>query len=227
MGYTSYVGYRQKAHGLLIAHKLSVFDKVGEKGIRLDDLPLDENEPLFTPPEEPSASTSVSGSGRATPVAPETEANAPGGQADGVAAANGSSEPVEQLSEREKEILARPPDAESASGRAARRAAGLSRTTRNVALFVALAFKDDPSRGVIVATTHTFWHPSHVYERVRQTSLIVREAAKFRREAGDGKWTEWPLFLAGGALRLSDPSRDLYILSTRVAHDTDPLLTRS
>ncbi|GAA5981220.1 hypothetical protein JCM10908_004027 [Rhodotorula pacifica] len=195
-GYTSYVGYRQKSHGLLIAHKSSVFDKVGERGIRLDDLPLDENEPLLTPPEQTPAG-SAAASGAATPVAAETGTNEPSGQVNSISAANGSSEPVEQLSEKEKEIRARPPDAASTSGRAARRAAGLSRTTRNVALFVALAFKDDPTKGVIVGTSHTFWHPSHVYERVRQTALISRELAKFRREGGDGRWAEWPLFLAG------------------------------
>lgn len=204
-GYTSYVGYRQKSHGLLIAHKTSVFDKVGERGIRLDDLPLDENEPLLTPPPTPSEqqtpASSAPASGTSTPVpavAGETDASAPSGQANGVSAANGTTEPVEHLTEKEKEIRARPPDAASTSGRAARRAAGLSRTTRNVALFVALAFKDDPTKGVIVGTSHTFWHPSHVYERVRQTALISRELVKFRREAGQGRWADWPLFLAGG-----------------------------
>ncbi|KWU46852.1 Endonuclease/exonuclease/phosphatase [Rhodotorula sp. JG-1b] len=197
-GYTSYVGYRQKSHGLLIAHKSSVFDKVGERGIRLDDLPLDENEPLLTPPaEQQTPAGSAPASGTSTPVVADTDASAPSGHADGVSAANGSTEPVEQLTEKEKEIRARPPDAASPSGRAARRAAGLSRTTRNVALFVALAFKDDPTKGVIVGTSHTFWHPSHVYERVRQTALISRELVKFRREAGQGRWANWPLFLAG------------------------------
>ena len=202
-GYTSYVGYRQKSHGLLIAHKSSVFDKVGERGIRLDDLPLDENEPLLTPPaEQQTPAGSAPASGTSTPVAADTDASAPSGHADAVSAANGSTKPVEQLTEKEKEIRARPPDAASPSGRAARREAGLSRTTRNVALFVALAFKDDPTKGVIVGTSHTFWHPSHVYERVRQTALISRELVKFRREAGQGRWANWPLFLAGGEFRL-------------------------
>lgn len=197
MGYTSYIGYRQKSHGLLIAHKLSVFDKVGERGIRLDDLPLDESEPLLTPPD--SSTPALSASGTATPVAAETDRSAPSGQAPGLSAANGTSDPVAHLSDKEKEILARPQDATSSTGRAARTAAGLSRTTRNVALFVALAFKDDPTRGVLVATTHTFWHPLHVYERARQTALIVAQAAKFRAEVGGGRFADWPLFLAGGA----------------------------
>ncbi|GAA5871919.1 hypothetical protein JCM3774_000728 [Rhodotorula dairenensis] len=198
-GYTSYVGYRQKSHGLLIAHKSSVFDKVGERGIRLDDLPLDETEPLLqtAASDAQESASSAPGSGTATPVAVETDASEPSGQANGLSAANGSTEPVDQLTEKEKEIRARPPDAASPPGRAARRAAGLSRTTRNVALFVALAFKDDPTQGVIVGTSHTFWHPSHVYERVRQTALISRELAKFRREGGQGQWAQWPLFLAG------------------------------
>ncbi|BGP44479.1 RNA exonuclease ngl2 [Rhodotorula kratochvilovae] len=175
-GYTSYVGYRNKSHGLLIAHKNSVFTKVGERGIRLDDLPLDDSA------LESQAPTLVTEDGAATPAL----------EASGV----GAGEP-EKLTEKEKEIRARPPDAASSSGKASRRAAGLSRATRNVGLFVALEFKDAPGKGVIVGTTHTFWHPSHVYERVRQTALLVKELEKFREDAGDGKWRDWPLFLAG------------------------------
>lgn len=186
-GYTSYVGYRNKSHGLLVAHKSAVFNKVGERGVRLDDLPLDDSAPLESQaptPEEDGTST------------PATE---PGASAsDSVSAENATAEPA-KLTEKEKEVLARPPDAASASGKATRRAAGLSRATRNVGLFVALEFKDAPGRGCIVGTTHTFWHPSHVYERVRQTALLVKELDKFREEAGDGKWRDWPLFLAGGA----------------------------
>ncbi|BGP21322.1 endonuclease [Rhodotorula toruloides] len=178
-GYSSFVGYRQKSHGLLIAHRSTVFEKVGERGIRLDDLPIDDSQPLSeTAPE----------SGTQTPVLTE----------DG-SIEEGAEEPKaeEKLTEKEKEIRARPPDAASSTGKASRQAAGLSRTTRNVALFVALAFKDDPSRGIIIGTSHTFWHPSHIYERVRQTALIARELAKFRKEGGEGKWRDWPLFLAG------------------------------
>ncbi|GAA5898064.1 hypothetical protein JCM8208_000145 [Rhodotorula glutinis] len=173
-GYTSFVGYRNKSHGLLIAHKSSVFDKVGERGIRLDDLALDDS---ALEPQNPP------------PVEPEIEA-----QEGDVSAANAADEP-ETLTEKEKEIRARPPDAASTSSKASRRAAGLSRATRNVGLFVALEFKDAPGRGVVIGTSHTFWHPSHVYERVRQTALLVSKLERFR--ASDDKWHDWPLFLAG------------------------------
>ncbi|GAA5820510.1 hypothetical protein JCM3770_002280 [Rhodotorula araucariae] len=175
-GYSSFVGYSNKAHGLLIAHKTSLFTKVGERGVRLDDLPLDDSA------LESSVPTPVSEEGAATPVSEASE--------------GGAGEP-EKLTEKEKEIRARPADAASASGKASRRAAGLSRATRNVGLFVALEFKNAAGKGVIVGTTHTFWHPSHVYERVRQTALLVKELEKFREEAGDGRWRDWPVFLAG------------------------------
>ncbi|GAA5837274.1 hypothetical protein JCM9279_005638 [Rhodotorula babjevae] len=172
-GYTSFVGYRNKSHGLLIAHKSSVFNKVGERGIRLDDLALDDSALELQDP--PPASYDAE---------PQQSASA----------ANAADEP-EKLTEKEKEIRARPPDAASTSSKASRRAAGLSRATRNVGLFVALEFKDAPGRGVVIGTSHTFWHPSHVYERVRQTALLVKELERFR--ASDDKWHDWPLFLAG------------------------------
>lgn len=113
-GYSSFVGYRQKSHGLLIAHRSSVFEKVGERGIRLDDLPIDDSEPLTEAAPE---------SGTQTPVSTEeigsTQDGAEGPQAE------------EKLTEKEKEIRARPPDAASSNGKASRQAAGLSRTTRN------------------------------------------------------------------------------------------------
>ncbi|GAA5895854.1 hypothetical protein JCM5296_006684 [Sporobolomyces johnsonii] len=169
--YTSFVGYRNKAHGLLIAHANKTFEKVGERGLRLDELPIDDTDPVSTAP-----------SGTTTPVSAEGEAN---GDAD-ADEAPGTDSPEE----------VRPPDAASPSCKASRRAAGLSRSTRNVCLFVALKFKDREG-GVIVGTTHLFWHPMHVYERVRQTGIFVREAKKFREEGGGGAWRDWPVFLAG------------------------------
>ena len=44
---------------------------------------------------------------------------------------------------------------------------GSSFRTRNIALMVALRQKADVHRGVIVATTHLFWHPRYTYERIR------------------------------------------------------------
>lgn len=90
-----------------------------------------------------------------------------------------------------------------------------SRQTRNVALFVALRFRSDSGsagagqedqasdergaerEGIIVATTHLFWHPMHVYERVRQAGLIQRHLQLFRESRPE--WRKWQVILAGGA----------------------------
>jgi RNA exonuclease NGL2 len=39
---------------------------------------------------------------------------------------------------------------------------GSSFKTNNIALLVALGFSQDTGRGLIVATTHLFWHPGQV-----------------------------------------------------------------
>ncbi|KAK0541731.1 RNA exonuclease ngl2, partial [Tilletia horrida] len=83
-------------------------------------------------------------------------------------------------------------DPRDASGR---RRTACSRETRNIALFVAIRFADRKG-GLIVATTHTFWHPKHGYERARQVGLIIRELDKFRRRKG-AEWQDWDCVLAG------------------------------
>ncbi|KDN35683.1 Endonuclease/exonuclease/phosphatase [Tilletiaria anomala UBC 951] len=87
-----------------------------------------------------------------------------------------------------------------------------SRQTRNIALFVALRVAAGAGshpeqgeasqiragggcRGVIVATTHLFWHPMHAYERVRQAGLVLRELDAFRKSQPE--WQGWPVILAG------------------------------
>lgn len=45
-------------------------------------------------------------------------------------------------------------DAEDERGRR-----GHSHETKNIGLILALRFREDPSNGVIIATTHLFWHP--------------------------------------------------------------------
>jgi len=72
---------------------------------------------------------------------------------------------------------------------------GMSRVTRNIALFAALADAEDDAKGVIVATTHLFWHPQHAYERVRQTGLLKRALSEWRDE--HAAWKDWPMILAG------------------------------
>lgn len=76
-------------------------------------------------------------------------------------------------------------------GQKGHRRTGLTRVTRNVGLCLALAFADDPSKGVIVATHHLFWHARHLAERARQTGLWLREVREFRRSKPE--WKGWPL----------------------------------
>lgn len=68
-----------------------------------------------------------------------------------------------------------------------------TRITRNVALLLALPFADG-NGGVIVATTHLFWHPRYAYERVRQAAVLVQEIEAFREGTA---WADWPVVLGG------------------------------
>ncbi|CAO1621441.1 unnamed protein product [Parajaminaea phylloscopi] len=85
--------------------------------------------------------------------------------------------------------------AEVSSGRT-----GCSRVTRNIAVFAAIKYKDHDaqkgSAGVILATTHLFWHPMHAYERVRQVGLLVKALHRFQHQPG-AVWAGWPTILAG------------------------------
>lgn len=93
-------------------------------------------------------------------------------------------------------------DAESVAPASERVRTACSRITRNVGLFVALraqSSKDkeaSTSPGLIVATTHLFWHPMHAYERARQSGILVRRLQEFRSELGDD-WRDAPCILAG------------------------------
>ena len=74
-----------------------------------------------------------------------------------------------------------------------------SRVTRNVGLFVALrasGAKGTNKPGLIVATTHLFWHPMHAYERARQSGILVRRLQEFREELGE-EWRDAACILAG------------------------------
>lgn len=44
---------------------------------------------------------------------------------------------------------------------------GKSFRTKNIGLIVGLQRLDNPNNGLIVATTHLFWHPRYTYERAR------------------------------------------------------------
>jgi len=44
---------------------------------------------------------------------------------------------------------------------------GISILTRNIGSLVALKSMDSEGDGLIIATTHLFWHPRYTYERTR------------------------------------------------------------
>ncbi|KAF9532016.1 Endonuclease/exonuclease/phosphatase [Crepidotus variabilis] len=66
--------------------------------------------------------------------------------------------------------------------------------TRNVANLVALKRNDHSRTGLIVATTHLFWHPRYTYERTRQVYIMFKETLAFREEQFA---TDWRCILAG------------------------------
>ncbi|KAI0080079.1 Endonuclease/exonuclease/phosphatase [Panus rudis PR-1116 ss-1] len=110
---------------------------------------------------------------------------------------------------------------------------GSSFKTKNIGSFVALKRLDEEDDGLIVATTHLFWHPSYTYERARQTAILLREAAKDRKELGKD---HWPCIIAGDfnfapddpaySLLVGDPllpDQITRLASSRVVHVTiDP-----
>lgn len=86
-------------------------------------------------------------------------------------------------------------DAESVSSSSEPVRTACSRVTRNVGLFVALRTQTG-APGLIVGTTHLFWHPMHAYERVRQSGILVRRLQEFRTGLGE-EWQQAPCVLAG------------------------------
>ncbi|KAJ6519910.1 Endonuclease/exonuclease/phosphatase [Mycena sanguinolenta] len=71
---------------------------------------------------------------------------------------------------------------------------GSSFRTRNIGSIVALKNVSSDGDGVIVGTTHLFWHPKYTYERTRQAGILVREIVKFRSEF---QLDSWPCLIAG------------------------------
>ncbi|KZT05970.1 Endonuclease/exonuclease/phosphatase [Laetiporus sulphureus 93-53] len=66
---------------------------------------------------------------------------------------------------------------------------GSSFRTRNIASLVRLQKVASPSTGVVVATTHLFWHPL-------QAAILLREVVRFR-EDGHPETRQWPCLIAG------------------------------
>ncbi len=89
---------------------------------------------------------------------------------------------------------------------------GVERTfpTTNVALNVALKIKNQDTassngkeKGIIVGTTHLFWHPFGTYERTRQCYIFLSKAKEFQDRVSHSSNNQsvernlWPVFLAG------------------------------
>lgn len=104
---------------------------------------------------------------------------------------------------------------------------GTSIRTRNIGFLVALKATNSEENGLIVATTHLFWHPRYTYERTRQVAILLREVVKFRNTlnpnwscviAGDFNFTpEDP----GYSLLVGDPitpSQEELLALSRVVH---------
>jgi RNA exonuclease NGL2 len=51
---------------------------------------------------------------------------------------------------------------------------GSSFRTKNIASLVALRLNDDTGQGIVVATTHLFWHPRYTYERIRYEQSLLQ-----------------------------------------------------
>ncbi|KAI0830708.1 Endonuclease/exonuclease/phosphatase [Trametes gibbosa] len=108
---------------------------------------------------------------------------------------------------------------------------GSSFRTKNIGSLVALRKLDAEGDGVIVATTHLFWHPA-------QAAILLREVAKFRSEGPDQE-RRWPSIIAGDfnfgpddpayALLMGDPllpEQKKRLESSYVVHKTiDPTVT--
>ncbi|CCM05171.1 uncharacterized protein FIBRA_07380 [Fibroporia radiculosa] len=107
--------------------------------------------------------------------------------------------------------------------------------TKNIASMVRLQRNGLQSNGVIVATTHLFWHPSYTYERARQAAILMREVTKFKASGSYGT-QDWPCIIAGDfnfspddpaySLIVGDtllPIQDARLAASRVVHVTiDP-----
>ncbi|KZT44472.1 Endonuclease/exonuclease/phosphatase [Sistotremastrum suecicum HHB10207 ss-3] len=70
---------------------------------------------------------------------------------------------------------------------------GNSFRTKNIGLIVALQSVHS-NLGLVVATTHLFWHPRYTYERARQVSILLRNVYRFRNELNQ---PDWPSYIAG------------------------------
>ncbi|CAA7266530.1 unnamed protein product [Cyclocybe aegerita] len=87
---------------------------------------------------------------------------------------------------------------------------GNSFKTRNIASLVALTRNGGGGEeGLIIGTTHLFWHPRYTYERIRQLGIMIREVTAFREKLSAA---HWPCVLAGDFnFTPSDPAYSLAV----------------
>lgn len=103
-----------------------------------------------------------------------------------------------------------------------RRARGGTRRTTNIGLIVALKRKSgtngngEAAGGLVVATTHLFWHPDFSYERARQALILCKHVLAYRAQVErnpESTGRPWDAILAGDFN--SQPSEPGYHLVTR------------
>ncbi|QHS75171.1 3'-5' poly(A) RNA exonuclease [Saccharomyces paradoxus] len=85
--------------------------------------------------------------------------------------------------------------------------------TKNIALIISLNFKDvtdSSSSGVIVANTHLFWHPFGVFERLRQSYLVLQKIQEIKTCS---KYNGWHSLLMGDFN--TEPEEPPYLAITR------------
>ncbi|KAI0715160.1 Endonuclease/exonuclease/phosphatase [Earliella scabrosa] len=137
---------------------------------------------------------------------------------------------------RQKVITYDDQDVRQADDEKARR--GSSFRTKNIGSLVALRKRGAGNDGVVVATTHLFWHPAYTYERARQAGILLREVTKFRSEGTEAE-SLWPSIIAGDfnfppddpaySLLVGDPllpAQKARLEASRVVHATiDPSIT--
>ncbi|KOG97237.1 3'-5' poly(A) RNA exonuclease [Saccharomyces eubayanus] len=85
--------------------------------------------------------------------------------------------------------------------------------TKNIAFIASLRLKNIPgpsTDGIIVANTHLFWHPFGVFERLRQSYLVL---AKIQEIKACPKYNEWHSVLMGDFN--TEPEEPPYLAITR------------
>jgi RNA exonuclease NGL2 len=77
--------------------------------------------------------------------------------------------------------------------------------TKNVGLILALKFQksildqfpNTEKKGILIGTTHLFWHPFGTYERTRQTYVVLNKFKEFSERVGLLQGGEWFNYFGG------------------------------